>query len=340
MIAFLTEGNNEIGMGHFLRCFGIAEKLSEQGERVSFIIPGDADRSFPESKGFDTHVLKSVPNASWNIDEACELLKRLKADTVVADSYRLSNEDFGGIRKVCRLIYLDDLDLFDCNVDAVINFNPEADEAKYLSAGIPNRKVFAGVKYYPLRKEFEGKRKPDISPEVKSVLITSGSTDPYECVLNILNGIGPDSHKGISFSILVGKYYSDEYVKSLNDLCMMHENVSLLPWGDRIADELVKADLLITPGSSMVMEGLSLNVPCITYEFVDNQHETVVWLDKLGMAASFGRLSDGNPGSAIRKVFESELPYEVRARRSKVYSEVFDGKGLDRVVDIIRKRSF
>lgn len=338
MIAFMTEGSNEIGMGHFLRCFGIAEKLSEQGEDVCFIIPSDADKSFPESKGFATYVLGGSGNAGWDIEEACRLAGDLNVGTVIADSYRLNNDDLGRIRNRFRIIYLDDLDIYDCNADAVINFNPGADADKYLNADIPGREVYAGVEYYPLRKEFEGKRKSGLSKDVKSVLLTSGSTDPYECVLNILKEIDPDLYRDIRFNILVGKYYSDEYKADLKAVCDMHGNVSLLSWGDSVSDELVKADLLITPGSSMVMEGLSLNVPCITYEFVANQHETVKWLDKLGMAATFGRFPKSGTDSKVRKIFDAELGFDARKRRSDAYSYSFDGKGLERVADIIRKR--
>ncbi len=339
MIAFMTEGGNKIGMGHFLRCFGIADKLMELGEDVCYIIPPDADKSFPESKGFKIYVLDPVEGAVWNTDEAIEILLKSGADTVIADSYRLSKEDFAQVRNVCRLIYLDDLDTYDCNADAVINFNPGADAAKYLQFDVPGRSVYAGVEYYPLRREFEGKRKTFISADVKRVLLTSGSTDPEECILQILNGIEPAFYSRIEFEILTGMYFSDDYKDRLKTFCKTNTNVKMLPWGDRVSDVLAEADLLITPGSSMVMEGLSLNVPCITYEFVDNHHETVKWLDELEMTAAFGKLGKEIAADNIRSIFDKELDPDVRIKRSETYSKSFDGKGLDRVADIIRKRS-
>ncbi|MCR4740288.1 MAG: hypothetical protein K5886_08535 [Lachnospiraceae bacterium] len=340
MIAFVTEGGNDIGMGHYIRCFGIAESLAAQGEDICFIIPPDADGSFPESTGFDTHMLQKSPASGWDVDEVCALLRKLNISTVIADSYRLDNDDLGHIRNVCRIIFLDDLDTYDCNVDAVINFTPGADEDKYLVADVPGREVYAGAEFYPLRREFEGKRKPDLRKNVRTVLLTSGSTDPYECVLFILKEIGPDLYRDISFVVLVGRYYLEEYKDKLSVFCGSHKNVSLHAWGNCISDELAKADIIITPGSSTVMEGLSLNVPCIIYEFADNQHETVKWLEGSKMAASFGRLPVGENDACVRKVFDAELDQRVRLYRSSVYSGAFDGKGLNRVTDIIRRRIY
>ena len=335
MIAFLTEGNQTIGMGHYLRCSGIAESLIEKGEDVCFIIPADADAGFLGLKGFRTYPLGSEISGGWDIDEACSIINRTGIKTVVVDSYRIDNDAFERLKSECGVIYIDDLDMYDCSADIVINFNPGADESGYMEQGISGRSIYAGVKYYPLRTEFNGKRKEDLNRIIGKVLITSGSTDPFGCVKEILTGIDPSLYGSIEFDVLIGKYYQAQYKGMLEDLMDRYPNVKLLAWGDAVSDLIVNADLVIAPGASMIMEALSLNVPCISYEFVDNHHETCIWLEKLGMTGTFGKLPVNDTDNVIREVFISELDFEKRKEHSEKYSEVFDGKGLERVVKII-----
>ena len=138
-----------------------------------------------------------------------------------------------------------------------------------------------------------------------------------------------------SYKLLTGTKFSDEYSEKLSGLAAGCENVSIIPWGNRISDVMTDFDMLITPGSSMVMEALSLNIPCITYEFAYNHHETVIMLEREGMAASFGKLPCADGTGMMKKIFDEELLYETRLKRSAVYSPSFDGRGLERVVRII-----
>lgn len=335
MIAVITEANSTIGMGHYMRCSGIAERLLEHGKDCIFVLSSDSDTSLIALQKFNCIKLQVCESQGWCIQELSNVLENYHITTAIVDSYRLENDELIKLKKICKVIYIDDLNNYDFEVDVLINFNIEADVQEYLKYSVENRAVYTGVQYYPLRKEFIGKRKKYIKNNIEKVLITSGSTDPYKCVLQILSAIKPYELTQISFRILIGNFYKEEYVYELNTAFSQCENVDFVKWSGQIADEIESVDLVISPGSSMVMESLSLNVPCITYQFADNHHQTCVELERRGMAKWMGSFSDKVDKKKITDIFTANISYEERKKQSLKYSNFFDGKGMDRVIRII-----
>ena len=86
------------------------------------------------------------------------------------------------IKKVAKLIYTDDLVMFDYPVDAIINYNIEANELMYSSTSYKNRGLFLGPRYFPSRSEFRLFNKNYVKDRVEKVLLTCSSTDPFEAI--------------------------------------------------------------------------------------------------------------------------------------------------------------
>lgn len=341
MIGFRVDGNFQIGMGHYIRCSGIARSLEASGNGVLFIPSKDSDPSYLRKNGFKYKQLKKDGLIGWNAEEVCEIIEENRISVLLVDSYRISNESFCLLKQYCKVVYLDDLDFYGCDVDVVVNFNIGADRKKYLEYTFLAREVYTGISYYPLRKEFNGKRKKNINKQVRSVLITSGSTDPVRCVYQIMQAIGPLSYPEIEFRLLIGLFYSEKYKNELLSEMSVYPNVKIILWSADISDELASVDLLISSGSSTVIEALSLNVPCITYQFADNHHIECIQLQQLLFADWAGEYLEGQENEItnmkMRELFDSELCFEKRVRQSKRFSTLFDGKGLQKIVEIIDK---
>lgn len=335
MIGFRVDGNQTIGMGHYVRCAAIAGELSDHGEQVLFIIASDADEKFIREQNLSYYRLKNGGKNGWDAAEVCELIDQRDITTLIVDTYRIDQEDFRQLKKHCRTIYIDDLDTYECEADAIINFNPGAEEEKYGQGGKQGRRIYAGVRYYPLRKFFLLYRKETLNKQVRRVLITSGSTDPYQCVKKIIYAICPDDWLQIQFSLLEGAFFPEEYKTELRETVGKYRNVKPVPWSKNVADLLRNYDLVISSGSSTVLEALSMNVPCITYQFAENHRQECAALQTEGMADWAGNILDEQFAETVRRLFEVNLAFEEREKKAGKYLKQFDGKGLERIANCI-----
>lgn len=340
MIAFRADGNKDIGMGHLMRCICIAENLVQSGNEVIFIVSPDSDTQIIAQHNLRVIQMKSAGPLGWNLQELTETIGRYHVNVLIVDSYRTTRSDFAELRTHTKVIYLDDLYTFDAKVDVVINCNIDSKAEPYERSNIMDRKVYTGVDYFPLRKEFDGYKNGSIRREVSTVLITTGSTDPFHCTAQIVEALPVTRYPNVMFVILLGKYYPGAYVDKLKLYCTRYKNVIFAPWGGNIAKLISESDILISSGSSTVLEALSLGVPCITFQFAENHKTECEELDRREMAPWAG-IYDSNQSKdtnrKLRELFKVELDYEIRKRQYDAFSRCFDGNGLQRIVDIINQ---
>lgn len=340
MIAFRADGNKEIGMGHLMRCICIAENLVRGGNEVIFIVSPDSDTEIIAEHGMRIVQMKADGPLGWDLQELVETIGRHQVHVLVVDSYRTSLRDFSELRKITKVVYLDDLYTFDADTDVVINCNLDAEPESYEASNIVERKVYTGVGYFPLRQEFDGYQNKSIRREVSKVLITTGSTDPFRCAAQIIEAVPVIQYPHITFAVLLGKYYSEAYVEELKRNYSRYENLVFVQWGGNIGKLLSQSDILISSGSSTVLEALSLGVPCITFQFAENHRTECMELDARGMAPWAGIYNLDNSKEAndrLHKLFREELDYETRNQQYSVFSPCFDGNGLQRIADIINQ---
>lgn len=335
MIAIRADCNSEIGMGHVMRCLSVADSLKTLGENVCFIVSKDTDVSFFANIPYKYIVLQDDSDI-WSAAEVCNILKHDNITKLFLDSYRVTVGKINELSSCAKVFYLDDLHLFDYNVDSVINYNIEAKDSDYLPTKYADRKLYIGAKYFPLRSEFKNISKAVVRKDLKNVLITTGSTDKNKIAKQIIDAVDVEKYPNIDFFILKGKFYNGEYKTEIDKLSKDYKNIHILEWGQNMAELYLSFDLVIAPGSNTTFEALSLNVPCISFEFVDNQHDQCMCMQNMGIAPYIGDFSKtDDKTSKIKEVFEYMLDYSNRKTCEKKYSSLFDGNGSLRIAEIL-----
>ena len=337
MLAIRADGNAKIGMGHIMRCFSIAKEVQRRDEEVCFVVSPDTDTNALIELEIPFEQLKITTKEGWSANEMSEWLVLHDINKVLLDSYRVTPQDFQDLKEERTLYYIDDCYAFDYQASAIINYNIEAIEERYSQTIYLKRKLYLGVSYLPLREELCKVIACDIRRKLKMILISTGSTDPNHLSSQIIQALNPSGHSNIHFEILVGSFFDETCKKELERMALHWENVSLLPWGQDMAAIYSGCDLVIAPGATILYEALSLNVPCISFEFTDNHHLECVWLDKMGLVPWAGNYqSEGQLVICnIGKIFKKSLKYETRMKQYKKYSCLFDRRGTERIVDII-----
>lgn len=338
MFIFRADGNSSIGMGHIMRCFSIADCLKDMGKESCFLISADSNLPRMQSLGFPVLQLQQEHSQGWSSEEAAQLLSNYQVDAIILDSYRVGPEDFTRLKAVAPLCYIDDLWSFDYAADAIINYNIEAEESFYFPTLYPDRKLYLGPSYFPMRKDMLPSHPKKPHAPIKNVLITTGSTDPYHISEIILQWISPSKYPDISFHVLLGAFYEADYVSGLSDLFSGQDNVSFLSWGQNMKELYATTDIMISPGSTMIYEALISGVLCISYCFADNQMTQCTAMSEKGIVPYIGDFRQDDSALMAQKtnlLFQSSLRKQQCEMSRKIGQFHLDGKGAERIAEIL-----
>lgn len=275
-IIFRADGNEIVGAGHVMRCLSLACAAKELGNDCLFVAADSSYQKTIESFGINNIILET------NYSEMNKELSRLenicsnyKPDLIVVDSYYVNNEYFCSISKLGKIIYIDDLVNNAYDVDYLVNYNAYANEADYLelyeAKGYKIPQFLLGVKYAPLRREFQKIVLENKVVKVKDILFSAGGADPERIALNFVNELikNETKMKMYNFHLVLGSFEPDkEEIKALSsgrDWLIIHENVS------KMSELMLKCQMAISAAGSTLYELCACGVPTITYVLADNQ---------------------------------------------------------------------
>jgi len=336
MIGIRVDGNRYIGMGHISRCLSIASALRRMNEKITFICSSDSLVEEIISHHFQVIKVPHSKYDNWEICEEQECIQSNDISILFIDSFYVTETNLEIIHKLTKVVYLDDLQLYDYDVDAIINYNIDAVDAMYSSSSYPFRRLCLGIRYFPLKESLYFKEKKKLNKVVKTVLITTGSTDPCHCMHKILSDLNIRSYCDIKFYAIIGLFYESNYRNFLSEKHRDKKNLVFLNWGQNMKKIYSDSDIVISPGSTTIYESLSIGVPCISFQFVDNHHEECIALDKFGLVPFAGDYSEESDNICIGKLFEAELDYTTRKIQYDKFVSLFDGNGANRIAEIIR----
>ena len=110
MLYIRTDMNVQIATGHVMRCLSIADATRELGEKVIFLLADNHAVEYITERGYETIVL----GTKWD-DMASELpilldiIKEKKIQSVLIDSYQVTETYLKSLSEHIKIAYLDDL---------------------------------------------------------------------------------------------------------------------------------------------------------------------------------------------------------------------------------------
>lgn len=319
-IAIRADGNQQLGMGHVMRCLSIANALRGLGADCIWVTAEPEICTYVADSGFDC-ILTGVDFRDMNAE--LPLWRKLNPKVILADSYQVTPEYLSALKNISTLFYLDDNFRFVYPADFIVNYNFHAGTFNY-TAHYRHKQLFLGSLYVPLREEFQVIPPPIISPELSHVLLTTGSSDP----LNIIPALLPIlalKYPEITFHIVIGRFFSTtDHLKSLpHPNIELHENVR------HMSELMTICDCAISASGSTLYELCACGLPAIVFEIADNQIGLSDVPGACGAVIPIGLWShDSSPAKVLRSI-----PFSRKDRlfMSNAASRLVDGQGASRI---------
>lgn len=349
MIGIRADGNNQIGIGHVMRCLTLAEELGRQGENVLFLVADESCEELIRERGFASVVLGTAfDDMEPELERLDDIIEQYGIDRLLIDSYYVTCRYLEELRKKVITVYLDDIDSFPYPVDLLINYNVFATAKDYpygieyngsvKTTGLVKEEitaVLAGPSYAPVRTEFSANRAV-IKESVEKILITLGGSDAYNLTTKIarklLDVTTAELHVVCGpFNLHKEKLYklADEEKR-----VYIHENVKEM-W------MLMKqCDLAVSAAGSTMCELAVAGVPTVTFSFVENQRKIAETFGEEKAAVTVGHYNKEKEDDFLVAIFNDveHLIRDKECRNKIAYNadRLVDGQGASRIARAIR----
>ena len=333
ILYFRVEANTTTAMGHMTRCVSIADGAKKIGIDSVFIVAETCSARLPESKGYKVICL----NRRWDdfdgeIPIIEGLIKENNIKTLLVDSYWVSEKYMEAVNKMTRLAYIDDLYEKIWPVSAVINYSVYQELFDY-ARDYEGKKLILGTKYFPLRSEYVGLPKRQISGEVKEILVVSGGSDELSFMKTMAEKlIETCSFEGIHFTFILGPFNKDynEIMKITSDVT----SITVLKSLPTLKEAMLKADVLISAGGTTLYEMAACSLPGIVYILADNQKYNAEGFGRKGLAMYAGDIREKETINNIFK-YLSKLVDDRQLRQDMIdrLYELLDGQGATRIAE-------
>ncbi len=327
-----TDMNDKIATGHMMRCLAIADALRKKKAEAIFIIADENAVNLLKKRNYKFIVL----HINWN-DKESELpvlqqyIQKLNIKKMLVDSYEVTEKYFRALHNWVHVMYIDDLNLFSYDVDALVCYANYWRKFQY-DQWNDNVKKYLGVTYAPLRETFWNCGPHKMKDKAECLLLLTGGADPYNIVSKVLEGIERDSFFGIE--VICGVY--NQNYDTLKEQYKSEKKIRFHKAVNNIEKYMQEADVAISAGGTTLYELCALGVPTISYAFADNQLDNVNQFQADNIIDYAGDARKENIVNKINIYLKQYMnDMELRKKKSLQMQKLIDGKGAERIAEAL-----
>lgn len=335
IILFRVDGYPELGLGHIMRCLSLAGRLKEKNMESTFLT-----KNYPEpikeilNNGHNLKIIPRKLNKKEEINLVLKILKSLEPKAIITDRPYTSDEYLKALKhRGSFLVSIDDLGCKDFSSDIVI--------AGYLSCKLksynlsPCSRLYLGVRYLILRKEFEKAHgtKRKIRKRANKILISLGGADWENLTLKVAQALN-DIKKELEITIVQGPLYQHreklkKFLKESKQDFFIESNAM------NMGELMLSSDIAFTAGGETSYELAAMGTPSINIS--QRQHQVINAEEeaKKGFSVNLGLGKQVSKKKILETVENLLENYELRQAMSRKGKQLIDAKGAERIAEII-----
>ena len=264
-----TDATPDIGLGHFMRCFALAQHWRDLGLGVTFV--GRYAESLLEQLESESIAYRALPARHPDARDLESTLGYLsRGAPAVLDGYHFDEAYQRALASYGRLLVIDDHGHCAGYAGAaLLNSNLDAAEVRYQRA--PKRRLL-GPAYALLRRELRAVRRRAAErlppPRAERLLVSCGGSDPLNLTQPVLEVLARCARPR-QVRVLVGPLNPRR--DALERFAKGHTWIELCVAPRDVATHLLWADLAIAAAGTTTWELALCGVPSILLAAADNQ---------------------------------------------------------------------
>ncbi|NQS98997.1 MAG: UDP-2,4-diacetamido-2,4,6-trideoxy-beta-L-altropyranose hydrolase [candidate division Zixibacteria bacterium] len=336
-----VDSGAQIGLGHMMRCFALAQTWIEAGGRAVFVTAPESKLPaiISRTEGIDIARITAQPGSADDADELAAIARQTESAWLALDGYHFNPAYQKIVRQAgLRFLVIDD----DCTIgryyaDIVLDQNIHPEENKY-SHIEPHTRLLLGSRYILMRREFRewiGWER-EIPANAVNILVTLGGADKGNTVLKVIHALlrlDPDSFNAavIAGSNNLCTTEIESALRSTKHRIRLKENTR------QISAEMAKADIAITGGGITAWESAFMGLPSIIIVLAENQRPNAEKLNEKGIAINLGLYESLSPEMIALKLEKLMNNPHKRRNMSDLGRKLVDCEGAERVMSLMLK---
>lgn len=342
-----ADASARIGIGHVMRCFGLAQAWQLDGGHVVFLSYCESDcvRQRVTDGGMEFIPIGYPHPDPRDLQTTLEIV-RIRSDAaidnsmwLVLDGYHFDPVYQQAVRAAgYRLLVVDDMaQLPAYHADIMLNQNLGAEKLKYNCDS--DTTLLLGSRYALLRQEFMAWRgyQREIPDVARKVLITMGGSDTNNITLKVMHAVQKVEADDLEVVVVVGgsnlnlEMLRPEAQRSRFTIRLEHDVT-------KMSELMAWADLVVSAAGSTCWEIAFMGLPALVLVWADNQRGIAEGLERAGAAINlgwFGHVSEDAIAGVLTDLVNAK---ERRAQMSECGRRLVDGYGAGRVVQAINGR--
>lgn len=323
-----VDASPELGLGHFMRCYALAQYWRDRGGAVTVIghLPAPLTERLAQEGIVSRRIERPHPDAS---DSAQSLQWIPTGVPAVLDGYHFDGAYQNQLGLGRRLLVVDDSGHLDAYGGyALLNQNLHADTVAYARA--PKRRLL-GTRYTLLRRSIRERAKhpPVIAKHARKLLLSVGGADADNYTLELLKALDGLETDQRFVRVVCGPL--SPHRDALEAACASRAWAQLVCDPVDMAESLAWADLAICGAGSICWELAALGLPAVLVAMADNQVPLGVGLHERAAAVYSGAASQLACARVVETARRLIDDHATREKMSACGRALVDGRGVVRV---------
>ena len=321
-IVIRVDGDRKTGMGHFYRMITLAKSLQKNKWNIYFLT-----KNSKKLKKLDKNQ-RTVSLSDNTVREFKKKLLKISPDLVIIDKLKLDTKIINALNKTGQK-YLA-IDYTGKNK----NFIKSGISVLYPNSAKTNTR-FKDFRHTIFNELFTNSKPIMIKKNPTSILVLQGGSDTYCFIPKIIDALN-SLKKEIRITAILGPSFSCR--NELRKVMTKNEKrVKILENIKNMSEIMSKQDIAITAGGMTLLELCHLGIPSVIVCGEKFENETALLMEKNGFGINLGFGKDVSKTRIVQKTQELLENYDKRKKMNIAGKRLVDEKGVDRIIQIIKK---
>ncbi len=284
-IYFRTNFNNNIGIGHLVRCSRLANELDNRGHKCFFYLDTFKRNKLLKFNSYFLYKKKNIFKESIDSKKFINETNKLGPGYVIVDDYRIGIKWERHVSKFHKkVITFDDINKKKHYSDLIINYNPiNYPLVKYnYSLNIKKKSNFLIHPKYSILSRKKISKNYTFEKNKFYITFYLGGGGDLLFLKKILNNLAKNKNfnKKIRFLVIIGNLAKNK--KMIFDMAKKFNSIAYFHNKNDLYYVLKKTKILLATSGTAIFESAYLKTPTILFETSLNQKTNIFSLENIG----------------------------------------------------------